>query len=112
MPLDDIVQNLPDAQVTIEDLDSDGDQDVLTGNLYGGSVSVRFNTGGTFGGGSDVAQGKYTGNLTTGDIDGDNDVDFLASITPAGLLALTGSLAGQPRERLQRIGTSVTFSPR
>jgi gliding motility-associated-like protein len=63
------------------DLDSDSDLDLLTSNLYGGSVSVRFNTGGTFGGGTDVDLGKYSYSLTTGDVDGDNDIDFLTNIT-------------------------------
>ncbi|OUJ74711.1 hypothetical protein BXP70_08080 [Hymenobacter crusticola] len=78
------VGNQPD-QVVLADVDSDGDLDLLTAN-YGvrlplpGSVSVRLNDGkGHFSAGSDVAVSANLTRLTTGDLDGDGDLDLVAA---------------------------------
>jgi VCBS repeat protein len=60
-----------------EDLDRDGDLDLLQQTWD--AVYVRLNSGGRFGGDAyrlGTANGGY--NLGTGDVDGDGDVDFFA----------------------------------
>jgi gliding motility-associated-like protein len=65
----------------LTDLDSDGDVDLLTGNQSGGSVSIRFNNAsGLFSGGSDLALNGRLYGLTVGDLDGDRDIDLVASV--------------------------------
>ncbi|WP_324672209.1 FG-GAP-like repeat-containing protein [Hymenobacter sp. GOD-10R] len=70
--------------VTFGDVDGDGDLDLLTANTSNifnmGSVGVRLNDGkGIFGPGQIVPIDRGTGTLATGDIDGDGDLDFVAT---------------------------------
>ena len=66
--------------VTVADVDNDGDLDLLSPTFGGSSVSVRLNNGsGTFGGGSDPGVGSQPRSVTTADIDGDGDLDLLTA---------------------------------
>ena len=72
------------TNIALGDVDGDGDLDLLTANEYGSStnstVSVRLNNGlGTFAGGQEVAVGLNTASVTTGDVDGDGDLDLLTA---------------------------------
>ncbi|OUJ71097.1 FG-GAP-like repeat-containing protein [Hymenobacter crusticola] len=87
-------------QVAFGDVDGDGDLDLLTVNVgftinYSPStVSVRLNNGsGTFGAGSEVTVGPQFGVGTgkaifLGDIDGDSDLDFVATSNVGGTVAV------------------------
>ena len=66
--------------VTVADVDNDGDLDLLSPTFSGSSVSVRLNNGsGTFGGGSDPGVGSQPRSVTTADINGDGDLDLLTA---------------------------------
>ncbi|GAA4021569.1 hypothetical protein GCM10022409_01550 [Hymenobacter glaciei] len=66
--------------VTVADVDNDGDLDLLSPTFSGSSVSVRLNNGsGTFSGGSDPGVGSQPRSVTTADIDGDGDLDLLTA---------------------------------
>ncbi|WP_460502667.1 T9SS type A sorting domain-containing protein [Hymenobacter agri] len=66
--------------VTVADVDNDGDLDLLSPTFGGASVSVRLNNGnGTFSGGSDPGVGSQPRSVTTADIDGDGDLDLLTA---------------------------------
>jgi len=87
-------------QVVFGDVDGDGDLDLLTVNVgytinYASSkVSVRLNNGtGTFSGGSEVTIGPQFGagtgtSIFLGDIDGDSDLDFVATSNVGGTVAV------------------------
>jgi hypothetical protein len=85
--------------VVVGDVDGDGDLDLLTANAAGNSVSVRLNGGdasgsntGLFGGGSTVAGNGSIFGLALGDVDGDGDLDLVASNQDGGpaMLRLNG----------------------
>ena len=66
--------------VTVADVDNDGDLDLLSPTFSGSSVSVRLNNGsGIFSGGSDPGVGSQPRSVTTADIDGDGDLDLLTA---------------------------------
>ena len=66
--------------VTMADVDNDGDLDLLSPSFGGASVSVRLNNGsGTFSGGSDPSVGSQPRSVTIADIDGDGDLDLLTA---------------------------------
>ncbi|WP_324671438.1 FG-GAP-like repeat-containing protein [Hymenobacter sp. GOD-10R] len=87
-------------QVVFGDVDGDGDLDLLTVNVgytinyTASTVSVRLNNGnGTFGAGSEVTVGPQFGAGTgkaifLGDIDGDSDLDFVATSNVGGTIAV------------------------
>ncbi len=75
--------------VALGDVDADGDLDLFTANSYNGaggnSVSVRINSGvGTFSGGLDVNVGLSPKSVALGDVDGDGDLDVLATNRSSG----------------------------
>ena len=66
--------------VTMADVDNDGDVDMLSPDFGVASVSVRLNNGsGVFGNGSNPSVGSQPRGLTTADIDGDGDLDLLTA---------------------------------
>ncbi|MBH8571240.1 VCBS repeat-containing protein [Microvirga sp. STS02] len=66
--------------VTVADVDNDGDLDLLSPTFSGSSVSVRLNNGsGSFGGGSNPSVGSQPRSVTTADIDSDGDLDLLTA---------------------------------
>jgi methionine-rich copper-binding protein CopC len=72
--------------VVVGDVDGDGDLDLLTTNAGTGTVSVRLNGGdatgsntGVFRNGMDVGIGSGSAGLVVGDVDGDGDLDLLAT---------------------------------
>ena len=66
--------------VTMADVDNDGDLDIVAPAFGGASVSIRLNNGsGVFGGGSDPSVGSQPRSVTTADIDGDGDLDLLTA---------------------------------
>jgi hypothetical protein len=68
--------------VALGDADNDGDLDIF-GAAFNGTVGIRINAGnGTFSGNQDIIvgnRGTYPACIALGDIDGDGDLDFLAS---------------------------------
>jgi hypothetical protein len=66
--------------VTVADVDNDGDLDLLTPTFGGASVSVRMNNGsGVFSGGTNPGVGSQPRSVVTADIDSDGDLDFLTA---------------------------------
>jgi hypothetical protein len=74
-PAYDFVQN-----VTLADVDGDGDLDALATVRNAGIVGVRLNNGsGVFSGSTNVAVGAYAYSLAVADVDGDGDLDFVTA---------------------------------
>ncbi|NML65656.1 hypothetical protein HHL22_10610 [Hymenobacter sp. RP-2-7] len=74
------------ASLVLGDVDSDGDLDMLVANSGASTVSVRLNGGdatgsntGVFSNGSDAVVGSGPSGVALGDIDGDGDLDLLAT---------------------------------
>ena len=66
--------------VTVADVDGDGDLDLLTANTGSDNVSVSFNDGlGTYSGRRNVAVGRGPTSIVAGDVDGDGDLDLLTT---------------------------------
>ncbi|WP_233636034.1 FG-GAP-like repeat-containing protein [Hymenobacter setariae] len=106
------------AELVLADLDSDGDQDLLTANTGAASVSVRLNNGsGGFTGTTTLAlpAGSTPTGLRTGDLDADGDLDLAVAQGTGGrvvtFLNTAGVLAAQARPlRLRRDLASPTVS--
>ena len=75
------------------DLDGDGDPELVTANVYGGSVTVRWNDGGTFARSSTFAAGTSPVGLAAGDLSGDGLAD-LAVADASGRLVVLRNLGG------------------
>jgi hypothetical protein len=72
------VGNFP-ASLTVGDIDSDGDLDLLVANQVSNTVSVRLNNGlGTFSGSQELAE-NVPFQIKLGDVDGDGDLDLLTA---------------------------------
>ena len=74
------------ANVTVGDVDGDGDLDLLCANDGANNVSLRLNGGdksgsntGVFSGGSTITVGNTPIGLALGDVDGDGDLDLLTA---------------------------------
>ncbi|TPG66601.1 FG-GAP-like repeat-containing protein [Hymenobacter nivis] len=75
--------------VALGDVDGDGDLDLVTANRYNynsigqiinSTVSLRLNNGhGAFAGGREVPVGGGASNVALGDVDGDGDLDLVAT---------------------------------
>ena len=71
------------------DLNNDGDQDVVTADISGGTISVLPNNGnGTFATRTAYAAGNLIRQVFGGDFDGDNDIDLVSTSTNTNLLYL------------------------
>ncbi len=82
--------------VTLADVDNDGDLDALATLRNAGVVGVRLNNGaGTFSGSTNVQVGTYARALAVADVDGDGDLDFVTAnnnaTTPLSLRLNDGS---------------------
>ena len=66
--------------VTLADVDNDGDLDILAPDFGGAAVSIQFNRGnGLYSGSSSTSVGSQPRSVTTADIDGDGDLDLLTA---------------------------------
>jgi hypothetical protein len=66
--------------VTLADVDNDGDLDALATVRNAGVVGVRLNNGaGTFSGSTNITVGTYARSLAVADVDGDGDLDFVTA---------------------------------
>ncbi len=79
--------------LAVGDVDGDGDLDFVTANQGAGTVSVRLNTGGTFAppalaANGEVATGAGSSTVALGDVDGDGDLDLLASVSGGAVVRL------------------------
>jgi len=66
--------------VTVGDVDSDGDLDIITANNVANTASIRLNDGsGVFTGTQEISVGIRPTSVAVGDVDGDGDLDLLTS---------------------------------
>ncbi|OUJ70032.1 FG-GAP-like repeat-containing protein [Hymenobacter crusticola] len=78
-------------EVTLGDVDGDGDLDLLTANYVAasnsfGTVSVRLNNGsGSYSGGAEVSVGIGPYQVILGDVDSDGDLDLLTANANSGI---------------------------
>ena len=78
--------------LALGDVDGDGDLDFIA-TVYDfmgtSTASVRLNNGsGTFGGGQDIAVGRYSRSITLGDVDSDGDLDALTASYTLGTVGI------------------------
>ena len=66
--------------VTLADIDNDGDLDILAPDFGGAAVSIQFNRGnGLYSGSASASVGSQPRSVTAADIDGDGDLDLLTA---------------------------------
>lgn len=78
--------------VLSNDIDLDGDLDLLTAQPFGGTISILLNTAGTFAAPIALAAGASTMSLAVGDLNGDSFPDIVvANGTPKTVTVLLGT---------------------
>jgi len=105
-----VAVGLQPTELVLADIDNDGDQDLLTANTGGASLSIRINNGGgSFSGGTTLAlpAGSTLSGLRAGDMDADGDLDLMVAQGTGGrvytFLNTSGTFALQARAlRLSR----------
>lgn len=100
--------------ISVNDLDADGDLDLLVTSLVSGAVNVRFNNGvGNFSGTTGIPVGDNLYAISTGDMDGDGDVDFVCPLLAhsAGLWLNGGTPLGVGSQTVRSASLCVAPNP-
>ncbi|MDO7875678.1 FG-GAP-like repeat-containing protein [Hymenobacter sp. ASUV-10] len=111
---DPAVGDLPNM-VVLDDVDGDGDLDLLTANYGSGNISVRLNNGsGNFmapATNPDPAVGSVPLGVTLGDVDGDGDLDLLAANRNSNTISVRLNQPPAPAISSISPGTSTAGTP-
>jgi hypothetical protein len=94
------------ADLYLEDLDGDGDRDIVTGNAGGSSFTWHENLGGVFAQRRDA--GGVMDEMGVGDVDGDGDLDLLGVHATGGIIAITRNVATSGRPYCAGDGSSAS----
>ncbi|AGY58296.1 FG-GAP repeat domain-containing protein [Gloeobacter kilaueensis] len=79
--------------VILADLDRDGDLDLITANLNGGSLSVLLNSGrGVFAAPIEVPVGQKPVAVAAGDLDADGDLDLVSANSSSSSITIVKNL--------------------